>query len=83
MLSSILEWLYPYRLFFACVIAFCGIMNNYIHWKHITTGKCRPDDFGYLIRLWRSGDRDGRIVMWLSIVAIVSGVILIALLFAG
>ena len=82
MLSNILEWLYPYRVVFGCFIAFCGIVNNYLHFKHGDEGRARPDDFGYFLRLWREGHRDGIIVMWLSIGAVVSGSTLIAILVA-
>ncbi len=83
MLSNILDWLYPYRIVFGCLIAFCGIVNNYLYYKHVNEGKSRPDDFGYFLRLWREGHRDGIIVMCLSILAVVSGGMLIALLSAN
>jgi hypothetical protein len=48
----------------------------------VNEGKCRADDFGYFLRLWQEGHRDGLIVMCLSIGAVVSGSMLIAILVA-
>lgn len=83
MLKDILEWLYPYRSFFSFLIVFCSIVNNYLWFKHVNQGKCRADDFGYFLRLWREGTRDGVIVMWLSILATVSGATFLAILTAN
>lgn len=79
MLSDVLQWLYPYRSLFSFLIVFCSIVNNYLWLKHVNEGKCRADDFGYFLRLWREGTRDGVIVMWLSILAIVSGATFLAI----
>ena len=53
MLTDVLEWLYPYRNFFSFLIVFCSVVNNYLWAKHVNEGKCRADDFGYFLRLWR------------------------------
>ena len=83
MLTNILEWLYPYRIVFSFLLTFCGIVNNYLYFKHVNDGKSRPDDFGYFLRLWRAGHRDGIIVMCLSIGAVLSGSMLIAIFVAN
>ena len=83
MLTDVLEWFYPYRNFFSFLIVFCGVVNNYLWAKHVNEGKCRADDFGYFLRLWRERTRDGVIVMWLSILAVVSGASFLAILTAN
>ena len=82
MLLDILEWLYPYRTIFAFLLAFCGVVNNYLYFKHVNSGNCRADDYGYFLRLWRDGKRDGIIVIILSVGAFVSGGILLAIFYA-
>lgn len=80
---SILEWLNPYRTVFTCLLLFCTVVNNYLWLKHVNAGKARADDFGYFLRLWREGHRDGIIVMSLSIGAVVSGGFILAILTAN
>lgn len=77
MLTSFFEWTSAYRPLFGLVVAICAAINNYLYFKHIKEGKCRADDFGYFIRLWRAKERDGLIVKYTSIIAAVSGVIYI------
>jgi hypothetical protein len=83
MLTDVLEWLYPYRNLFSFLLVFSSIVNNYLWAKHVNEGKCRVDDFGYFLRLWRERTRDGLIVMWLSILAVVSGLTFLAILTAN
>ena len=83
MLTDVLEWLYPYRNFFSFLIVFCSVLNNYLWAKHVNEGKCRADDFGYFLRLWRKKTPDGVIVMGLSILAVVSGATFLAILTAN
>lgn len=74
---NLIYWVVQHKPLIILIIAICGFVGNYVLYLHLTRGKCNRDDFTYFWRLWRSGERDGRIVMYSSFLALFLGIILI------
>lgn len=63
------------------IVGICGFVNLYYDHKHRSSGQYNPGDFGYFWRLAKTGNRDGKIVMIASFMAIFFGLLSLASLF--
>lgn len=76
-----MSWINENRHGLTLLLMLFVAINNFLYFKHVLAKKCRSDDFGYFLRLWRAGDRDGKIVTYLSILSVILGTVLIISLF--
>jgi hypothetical protein len=68
----------PVVMFFICI---CAAICQYLQYRHVRAGLCKREDIGYFWRLWRQGERDGKLMIYLTFFSVALAALLIISLF--
>lgn len=78
------NWIVEHRAVIILMIGACGVVCQYLNYRHFREGRANRGDLGYFWRKWREGDRDGKIMIYLSFIAIALGLVLsVSILISG
>ena len=58
------------------IILFLGFICQIINYLHLSNGRAQKGDLGYFWRLWQSGHRDGKIMIYLTFICLLIAFIL-------
>ncbi len=71
------KWIANHKTLILLLVSFLGIVCQIIRYRHLKDGRFKSDDLGYFFRLYRTGDTDGRIMIYATATGVLLAFILI------